>query len=342
MLETSPMMHILVTQEFAREYGDQVRALVPGPCHLICFDPCTTTLPEGLDTATVAYVSLDLMGGMDEKGAHPRLRAFCAAIEQAGSLKWLHTQAAGIDRPVYQNALRRGVMVTTSSGATSETVAQTAITGMLAMARGVPTWVAAQANKVWAKPTREQWPRDIEGSHALVVGTGPIGQAIARILRAMNVQVTGMRRSTHPVPGFDRIVAFSETDGVLERSDWVFLACPLTDQTRGLVNEAFLARLPDHAHLINVARGEVIVDAAVQSALRSGTLAGYYSDVFAGEPLAEHSPWWDMPRTLISPHLAASAAGYSARTANMFLENLQRYVAREPLRNVVAAVSARA
>src|SRR5690606_34385100 len=115
----------------------------------------------------------------------------------------------------------------------------------------------------------------------------------------------------------------------------LFLACPLTENTRGLVNEAFLTRLAPHAHIVNVARGEVVVDKAVQAALHTGRLGGYYSDVFSHEPLDPDSAWWDTPRTLISPHLAAKSAGYAARAAKAFLDNLKRYARGEPLRNVV-------
>ena len=330
-------MHILLTREFAREDGQRALSIAPANSQLIYLDPTQEALPAELGEADIAYLSLDLMGGQDAAGAHPRLRVFSRAIEHAPRLRWLHTQAAGADRPVLQNALRRGVTITTSSGVTSETVAHTAIAGMLALARGVPDWVSAQSRKTWRTPPRAQWPRDINGGKALVVGTGPIGQAIARILRAMAMHVTGVRRSRDLLPGFDRMLDFDQSGSALPGVDWIFLACPLTERTFGLVDRDFLAKLAPHACLINVARGEVVVDDAVQSALRSGSLGGYYSDVFKDEPLAATSGWWDTPRTLISPHLAALSRGYGARAANAFFENLERYVQGEPLRNVVAA-----
>ena len=119
--------------------------------------------------------------------------------------------------------------------------------------------------------------------------------------------------------------------------DWLFLACPLTPRTRGLVDADALARLPAHAHIVNVARGEVVVDEPLQAALREGRLAGYYSDVFAGEPLGPGSAWWDTPRTLMSPHLAAASQGYGPRTVAAFLDNLGRHA---PLRNTVTPPSA--
>lgn len=330
-------MHILVTQEFAREYGQHVLSIAPSGSQLVCLDPTRDEPPAKLEKADIAFLSLDLMGGQDTVGAHPRLRTFSRAIEQVPRLRWLHTQAAGADRPVLQDALRRGVIVTTSSGVTSETVAHTAIAGMLALARGVPDWVSAQSRKAWSTPARAHWPRDINGSKALIIGTGPIGQAIARILKAMAVHVSGVRRSQDLLPGFDRMLSFDQGGSALPDVDWIFLACPLNDRTRGLVDREFLARLAPHACLINVARGEVVIDGTVQSALHAGSLGGYYSDVFKDEPLAAASEWWETPRTLISSHLAALSQGYGARAANAFFENLERYVQGEPLRNVVAA-----
>lgn len=329
-------MHLLVTEEFARHYESAVRKIVPAPCELVVMDPSSDEVPAGLEGVEVAFLSLDLMGGRDAGGANPGLRAFSHVVEKTPALRWIHTQAAGVDRDVLQNAMRRGVTVTTSSGASSQAVAHTAIAGMLALARGVPHWVRSQERKIWTPLAREQWPRDIDGSHALVLGTGPIGQAIAAIAKAMRMRTTGVRRHLQPLPGFDCMIDFSQIAGALPGTDWLFLACPLTPQTRGLIDVPFVSRLPAHACIVNVARGEVVVDGAVRTALREGRLAGYYSDVFSGEPLDASSDWWETPSTLMSPHLAAASRGYGPRTVEKFLDNLVRYVAGTPMRNVVA------
>lgn len=331
------MKYLLVTEEIAHRYADAIHDTLAAPCELVVIEASTDTLPAKLDQAELAFLSLDLMGGKDAEGPNPRLRAFSRAIEKAPALRWIHTQAAGADRPVLQNALARGVLVTTSSGASAQAVAHTAIAGMLALARRVPSWLEAQARKTWATPARDQWPRDIDGSRALVIGTGPIGQAIGRIGTAMGMRATGVRRSAQPMAEFAEVIEFGAIQAALPHADWVFLACPLTPVTRGLVDADFLQRLPQHAGVINVARGEVIVDDAMQTALGNGRLAGYYSDVFAGEPLGADSPWWEMPRTLMSPHLAAASQGYGRRTVEHFLDNLGRYAKGQALRNIVTA-----
>lgn len=330
------MMHILVSADFARQHEKAVREVVGADCKLVVADPVSGTPPSGLEEVEAAFLSLDLMGGRDETGAHPRLRFFSQVADQTPNLRWIHTQAAGADREVLQNAMRRGAVVTTSSGASSQAVAHTAIAGMLALARGVPRWVRAQEQKVWSTPTRDQWPRDINGSKALIIGTGPIGQAIARIAKAMDMDVTGVRRKAELLAGFDAMLTFPQMHEVLPQIDWVFLACPLTRETRGFVDAAFIEKLPEHARIVNVARGEVVSSKVVREALIDGRLAGYYSDVFEGEPLGSESEWWDTPRTLMSAHLAAASTGYGPRTVEYFLDNLRRYVSKQPLRNVVA------
>ncbi|WP_051237578.1 D-2-hydroxyacid dehydrogenase [Ottowia thiooxydans] len=328
-------MHVLVTAGFAHHHADAVRKIVKDPCDLVVFDPLTNVIPPDLERVEVAFLSLDLMGGRDAEGGHPRLRAFSRVANQTSALRWIHTQAAGADREVLQNAMKRGAVVSTSSGASSQAVAHTAIAGMLALARNVPHWVRSQDGKVWGTPHRDHWSPDIDGTQALIVGTGPIGQAIARITNAMGMKVAGVRRSAQPLPAFHEMFEFSQIEDVLPRTDWLFLACPLTAQTHSLVDASFLERLPTGAHIVNVARGEVIVEDAVRAALVNGQLAGYYSDVFIGEPVPASSDWWDTPGVLMSPHLGATSTGYGPRTVEIFLDNLRRYVAGTELRNVV-------
>lgn len=332
-------MFVLVTEEFARHYADAVRKIVPAPCELVIADSLTDVFPAHLERVEVAFLSLDLMGGEDAGGVHPRLRAFSRVVDKTPALRWIHTQAAGADREVLQNAMQRGALVTTSSGASAQAVAHTAIAGMLALAKNLPHWIDSQTKRAWATPPRDQWPADIDGSRALIVGTGPIGQSIARIVGAMGVQASGVRRSHQPLPDFQRMLDFSQIVEALPETDWLFLACPLTAQTRGLVDASFLAHLSSQTRIVNVARGEVVVDSDLRKALIGGSLAGYYSDVFAGEPLTASSEWWDTPNTLMSPHLAAASTGYGPRTVLAFLENLSRYVQGSPLRNLVTPPS---
>jgi phosphoglycerate dehydrogenase-like enzyme len=122
---------------------------------------------------------------------------------------------------------------------------------------------------------------------------------------------------------------------VLLKADWLILACPLTDITRGLINRHALALLPPGAHLINVSRGEVVNEADLIDALQSGQLAGAFLDVFAHEPLAADSPLWDLTNVIVTPHTAGHSDGHFERVAQAFVGNLARWLANQPLLNQV-------
>jgi phosphoglycerate dehydrogenase-like enzyme len=217
-------------------------------------------------------------------------------------------------------------------------VAQTAVAGLLALARGFPRIAAAQRRREWRPLSRDAEPRDLAGQTALVVGTGPIGQEIGRLCRALGLRTVGVRRNAvaGAPPGFDGVLGFDALPAALPRADWLVLACPLTATTRGLVDAGALALLPRGAHLVNVARGGVVVEADLLAALRSGRVAGAFLDVFAAEPLPPDSPFWDLPDVIVSPHSAAASDGLADRVAAVFCENLGRWRRGEPLRNLVA------
>jgi phosphoglycerate dehydrogenase-like enzyme len=120
----------------------------------------------------------------------------------------------------------------------------------------------------------------------------------------------------------------------LPGADWLLLACPLTPQTEGMVDAQALALLPAHAQLVNVSRGEIVDQPALIEALRSGRLAGAFLDVFAKEPLPSDSPLWSLPNVIVTPHSAGLSDGNAARVRRMFLDNLRRWRADEPLQNL--------
>lgn len=263
-------------------------------------------------------------------------RQFFSAVRKAPQLKWLHVFNAGVDHPIYAEMLARGVRLTTSSGSTAEPIAQTAIAGLLMLARNFPRWLAAQHRRQWDPMRAPDLPRDLRGQTALILGLGSIGREIARLARALDLHVIGVKRSgRQPQDPVDELYPPSRLSELLPRSDWLIIACPLTGETRGLVNAALIARLPQGARVINVARGEIVDEAALVSALASGHLAGAYLDVFQKEPLPADSPLWNMPNVLISPHNSAAAAGNDDRVYRIFLENLRRWHCGGPLVNEV-------
>jgi len=262
-------------------------------------------------------------------------RQFFSAARKAARLKWLHVFNAGVDHPIYTEMLERGVRLTTSAGTTAGPIAQTAIMGLLALARGFPRWLVAQRNHQW-NPERKTPPRDLRGQTAVVLGLGKIGSEIARLARALGLEAIGVRRGPRraedPVDELHPPAALSH---LLPRCDWLIIACPLTPETRRLVDASMIARLPRGARIINVARGEIVAEQALIEALRSGHLAGAYLDVFETEPLPPESPLWDMPNVLITPHNSSAAAGNDERVLAIFLDNLGRWHRGEALVNEV-------
>ena len=264
-----------------------------------------------------------------------RSRQFFSTMRKAARLRWLHVFNVGVDHPIYTEMLERGVRLTTSAGSTAGPIAQTAIMGLLALARGFPQWLAAQRIHQW-NPQRKTLPRDLPGQTAIVLGLGKIGSEIARLARALGLKVIGVRRgpplAEDPV---DELYPPAALPDLLPRCDWLIITCPLTPETRGLVDAGLIARLPRGARIINVARGEIIAEQALIEALRSGHLAGAYRDVFETEPLPAESPLWDLPDVLITPHNSAVAAGNDERVLAIFLDNLVRWHRGEALVNEV-------
>jgi len=298
----------------------------------------TIAVPEDpdarLDAGDVARVELAYFSGDVYPDASA---AFFAAALGAEKLRWLHCFNAGTDHPIFARIAERGAVVTNSPGANAVPIAHSAVAGLLALARDFPRYAAAQRERRWLDPERLPAPRDLAGQTLVVVGLGGIGTEIARLGRALGLRVVGVRRSPPPPDAPVDVHATPARLALhLPRADWLALACPLTDATRGLVDAGVLAALPRGARVLNVARGEIVDEAALVRALEDGRLAGAYLDVFATEPLPAESPLWHLPNVIVTPHAAARSDGSEARQAGIFLANLARWARGEPLAHVVA------
>ena len=281
------------------------------------------------------FISREVTGTSTKHEVHAELQACYDLMLANAALQWVHIHSAGADRPVYQSLQQRGVQVTTSSGANARVVAAMALAGLLALNKLFPM--------LWAQQQRREWvpllgagrmPRDLPGQTATLVGWGPIGQELAQLLSALGLKVIAVRTQATGVQGGVEMVRFEQLPSVLPRTDWLILACPLTDTTRALVDAAALQALPPGAHLINVARGEVVVQRDLISMLQSGHLGGAFLDVFEHEPLPADSPLWSLPNVMVTPHAAGHSDGNAERVNQMFLDNLQRWVGGQPLHQV--------
>jgi len=284
-----------------------------------------------------AFISRDITGLSTKLQPLQALSACYAVLRASPELAWVQAHSAGADRPIYPELRARGVAVTTASGANAGVVAATALAGLLALSRRFPQLIAAQHERRWAPLVGAgPLPPDLHGQTVVLVGWGPIAQALQPHLALLGMKVVVVRRgAAAAAPGVET-VSHAQLHTVLPRAHWLLLACPLTAETRGLIDAAALARLPAGAHVINVARGEVVVEAALTAALHSGHLAGAYLDVFEHEPLDAASPLWGQPGVIVTPHSAGQSAGHAARVAAIFADNLGRWLRGEALAHVVA------
>jgi phosphoglycerate dehydrogenase-like enzyme len=325
---------VLLSKRFVARFGERFAAAA----RAAGIRPALLHLPEEAGAPLAAHECARIEIAYltrDWRFSPGHYRSFGAALLAAPHLKWVHFASTGIDQhPFLPELARRGVRLTSSIGSNGEPVAQTAIAGLLMLARGFPAWWQAQRRHAWAPHPPQALPRDLEGQTVLVVGLGVIGSRVARFCRALGMHVIAVRRSAargdEPA---DELHPPQSLGALLPRSDWVVLACTHTPQTHHLMNAATLAALPRGARLINVSRGGVVDEGALVAALKSGHLAGAYLDVFEQEPLPADSPLWQLPGVLLSPHNAQASSGNDARSAEIFLANLERWGRGEPLLN---------
>jgi D-2-hydroxyacid dehydrogenase (NADP+) len=323
---------LLISHQLGARYGSRIEKVVKSDglvADLLALpaDPAGRLTDAECARAEIAFFSGDVFPDF--------ARQFFSAVRKAPRLKWMHVFNVGVDHPIFDEMLARGVRLTTSAGSTAAPIAQTAIMALLALARGFPRWLVAQRARRW-DPERSGPPPDLQGQTAVIVGLGKIGAEIARLARVLGLKVVGVRRSP-PGTGdpVDELHSPAALPGLLARCDWLILACPLTPETRGLIGADMLARLPRGARLINVARGEIVDEPALIAALKSGQLAGTYLDVFEVEPLPQDSALWNLPNVLVTPHNSAAAAGNDQRVLELFLDNLGRWHRSEELINEI-------
>jgi phosphoglycerate dehydrogenase-like enzyme len=260
--------------------------------------------------------------GADASG----VRALPVALLKSQQLKWVHSGAAGVDHPVWRQLVAKGAILTTGHGQ-AVSIAEYVLAEVLAYYQRIAERRAEQAAHRWTRlPFKE-----IAGTHWVVVGFGAIGQATAQRARAFGAQITGVRRSGAAHPLADRMGKLTEVTSLLGDADVVVLAAPLNDETKDMANAAFFAAMKPGSVLVNVGRGGLVDEAALLAALDRGAPQHAALDVFQTEPLPTDSPFWDHPKVAVNPHASAFGSGQAARNDSLFLENLARQLAGEPM-----------
>jgi phosphoglycerate dehydrogenase-like enzyme len=263
--------------------------------------------------------------------------------EQAPALRWVQLDTSGADHvrrsPLWE---RHDVTITSLAGVSPRPMAEYVMAMVLGFAHHLPTAARLRPERRW--PTNaERWerygPAHVPGSRMTIVGYGRLGRGIARAAQAFGIAVTGVRRGgdrayDEEVPGVATVTVDRLTEA-LAGADWIVVCVPGTPETLGLLGAEQLAAVKPGAHLIDVSRGGVVAQAPLLAALDAGRLAGAALDVFEQEPLPRDSPLWAHERVVLTPHVSGLASDYAERVRELFKDNLARYAAGAPLRNVV-------
>lgn len=277
--------------------------------------------PNGIE---VVYFSLSVT-------KHAAAMGPLMALFETDSLRWLQGPGAGIDHPIWQTILDHGARLTNASGIHSEPIAQYIFAYVLHWERNVARHLAQQADRKW----ETIHSGDLAEKTLGIVGYGGIGQAAGRIGKAFGMRVLGSRRSRIEDDVLDRFVPLESLHELLAESHYVVLCMPYSDETEGMIGAGELAAMRDDAVLINVARGGVVDEQALISALERGVIKGASLDVVSQEPLPPDSPLWSLENCVLTPHDAGYSPLGDERLGALFLENLRRFVRGEPLRNEI-------
>lgn len=327
------MTQVLVTMPFTDAQLDRIRAASP------------RLAVTRADPVTADYRGTEILYA----GTPPR------DLARAPDLRWVQLHMAGVnalqDHPLYRDT---AIPLTTTSGVHAATIAEYAIAVLLALAHRVPRMVEWHTRKTWP-PDEERWPlfvpTEVRGATLGVIGYGSIGRELARIATsafAMRVLACKRDPAMRADPGY-HLPGTGDPDGVLpadwygpaelprmlSRCDVVVLCAPLTAETRHLIGRAAIDAMKPTAYFINVGRGATVDEPAVARALRERRIAGAAIDVFAEEPPPARHPFYDLDNVILSPHVSGFLPSYDDRCAELFAENLRRYLAGTPLLNLV-------
>lgn len=325
-------MDMLCTDVLWSSFGDRLAAAAPAATWLLMAPDGTVTAAGDGSVVAAADVAPEVVIGSydlwDKGGAYRPFFAWLSS--QPASLRWFQSCAAGFEAELYGQLLARGVRLSTGHG-TASPIAEYVLWAVLDTFLGAGEWRAHQARGHWHRDGL--WHREVAGSEWLVVGMGSIGCEVGRRARALGATVTGVRRQPSGEEPADRMITPGELHGALPAADVVVVCAPASRSTRQLVDATFLAAMAPGSVLVNVARGELVDEAALLTALDAGRPGAAVLDVASVEPLPSESPLWRHPQVTVTPHASGHTGSTNARYVPLVVENLRRYVAGEtPLR----------
>lgn len=269
------------------------------------------------DLAALASSDVFVGSGFDVE----RLRA------HAPRLRLVHCTSAGVERYLPLDWLPPGAKFTNSSGIHAQKAREYATMALLILNARLPKFAADQRQRRWAP----QLTTSIAGKRVLVVGVGRLGCAAAEAARMLGLQVEGLSKHGRSVDGIENVYPISAIAERIQHCDFLLLCCPLTDETRGLLNAGLMTRMKAGAAVVNMARGPVLVTTDLLDTLRTGHLSGAVLDVFDTEPLPFDAREWDTPNLIVTPHISCDLpTGYVEKAVRILARNIARLRAGEP------------
>lgn len=310
---------VLVTLDWKSEQLDKLKAVL-APAEIIFanrFD--APRIIRALRRADVALLS----GDIDKR------------FLRAPNLRWIHCNHAGLDRSSFPQVFESGLVLTSTAGRSAPALAEHAMFFLLALSFRYGQFYEAQLAHRWGVSGQRDL-RALHGQTLGIVGLGHTGIELARYGKAFGMRVIAYRRRSEKPPQVDQLYSSNRGDSLdtlMQQSDYVVLALPLSDQTYRLIGARELALMRPTSHLINIARGGLVDEQALIDALREGRIAGAAVDVSEEEPLPRQSALWNAPNLLITPHVTPKLDDREERSLGILLGNVDRYRKGEPMLN---------
>ncbi|WP_413375305.1 D-2-hydroxyacid dehydrogenase [Alkalihalobacillus sp. 1P02AB] len=251
-------------------------------------------------------------------------KSFAEQIQKSNTLRWLQSWSAGIDNYPLDYFKKNQILLTTANGVHTNPISETVFALMLSLTRNLHKYIRNQEKKKWF---HEYNYLELHGKTIGIVGVGAIGQEVAKIAKAFNMNVLGVRNSSKDLDYVDRMYRSSELEDVLPLCDYVVVATPLTPETKHSFTRESFKLMKETAFFINIGRGQLVKEDDLIWALENKEILGAGLDVFEVEPLPESNPLWEMEQVIVTPHTSGSTGYYNERVIEeIFLPNLEIYL----------------
>ena len=307
-------LNILVTNSLADRHIKAIKAVAPVSNIISC----------DLKQADQHIADTDILltwGAMDIQ----------ALYLTAPKLKWVHALSAGVENLLFPEIKSSTTLLTNSKGIHGIPISEHVLAMMLTFTRGLNMFIRQQTQKQWKRVPVEE----IHDKTIGIVGLGSIGREIAKKAKGMGMHVVASKQTMTTEIFVDKLYTPDQLHELLAVADFVVIALPLVEETKNLFTIKEFTAMKSSAYFINIARGAVVNEADLATALEQGLIKGAGLDVFDQEPLSETSPLWDMPNVIITPHLAALSPSYMDRAIKLFADNLSRFIQNKEMLNII-------